>query len=125
MDWLVSFPDWFASAYNYTIFLGKKQEMYQIKKENVMSYENKEKNDFFVTRIGENALPAVPLPFYPISTGISIYKRGHGEQVGGILNQFVRIAWLLSGTYETVIKKGFWERMRSGILFMARSGWER
>ena len=59
--------------------------------------------DFFVTRIGENALPAVPLPFYPISTGISIYKRGHGEQVGGILNQFVRIAWLLSGTYETVL----------------------
>ena len=73
------------------------------KKENVESKMLNAEKDFFVTRIGENALPAVPLPFYPISTGISIYKRGHGEQVGGILNQFVRIAWLLSGTYETVL----------------------
>lgn len=59
--------------------------------------------DFFVARVGESKVPAIPLPFYPLSTGISSYERGQGDQAGGILNQFVRIVWLLSGTYETLI----------------------
>ena len=68
-----------------------------------MANEKTDRKDFFTARIGENKPPAIPLPFYPLSTGISTYERGEGEQIGGILNQFVRISWLLSGTYETLI----------------------
>lgn len=63
-----------------------------------------QKEGFWVSRATGNILPAIPLPFYPRSTGINVFQQGKKEHIGGLLNQFVRIVWLISGTCETLVQ---------------------
>lgn len=58
---------------------------------------------FFSTRQIPNSMYATPLPFYAASTGVNVYGKGESDQAGGILNQFVRITWVLTGTCEILI----------------------
>ena len=49
-------------------------------------------------KVFQNAEEAAP--FYVISTGIALEKRGEITLKSGILNQFSGFSWILSGTLE-------------------------
>lgn len=89
-----------------------------------MSEDSCPRQSFFVVRQDEKTLPAVPLPFYASSTGISAHESGQSEHTGRILNQFVKITWLLSGTYETLISDRK-QQIGKGAVFYTLYGEER